>query len=253
VALTLGARPNRAMGDFRDRVYERYVSTLKDSAEIPGGRGFWAWCEENYLPLLAGLSIDARILELGCGGGEVLEFLRRAGFTAAQGIDVSPEQVAIAERKGLAARVLDARDALREADPGLDAVIAIDFVEHFAVPEIFELLEQVIASLRPGGRLILRTPNGGALLGGHVIYGDLSHLTIFAPASLRQTLRLAGFDDITIAECPPAGGTIGGRIRAPLWRAIAGTAAVLHRIETGKKQSIWTESMLCACRKPAAV
>jgi SAM-dependent methyltransferase len=238
------------MGDFRDRVYERYVTTFKDPVQTSGGRGFHAWCEENYLPLLAGLSREAFILELGCGAGQLLAFLRRAGFTNARGVDLSPEQVAIAQREGLNAQVLDARHALRVAERELDAVIAIDFLEHFSVDEIFELLEKVMVSLCPGGRLILRTPNGGALLGGHVIYGDLSHLTIFAPTSLRQTLRLAGFDEIVIRSCPPSHGTLGGRVRAPLWRAIAAGASVLHRIETGKEQSIWTESMLCVCRSP---
>jgi 2-polyprenyl-3-methyl-5-hydroxy-6-metoxy-1,4-benzoquinol methylase len=238
------------MGDFRDRVYEGYVSTFKDPVQAPGGRGFYAWCEDNYLPLLAGLGSDARVLELGCGSGELLEFLRRSGFTGARGVDLSPEQTAIAQRKGLDARLQDARDALREGELGLEAVIAIDFLEHFSVDEIFELLEKVMASLCPGGRLILRTPNGGALLGGHVIYGDISHLTIFAPTSLRQTLRLAGFDEIVIRSCPPSHGTLGGRVRAPLWRAIAAGASVLHRIETGKEQSIWTEGMLCVCRSP---
>jgi 2-polyprenyl-3-methyl-5-hydroxy-6-metoxy-1,4-benzoquinol methylase len=241
------------MGDFRDRVYDRYLSTLGDAADrrqTPGGRGFRAWCEENYFPLVAHLRRDARILELGCGAGELLDFLRQRGFTAAEGVDLSPEYVASAQRKGLAARVVDAREALLKADPGLDAVIAIEFVEHFSMEELLDLFDQVMAKLRPGGRLILRTPNGGALLGGHSIHSDITHVTIFSPASLHQTLRLAGFDEITVRECPPAHGTLAGRIRAPLWRAIATAACVVHRIETGKKQSIWTESMLCACRKP---
>ena len=247
------ALTDRTIGDFRERVYERYVTAHKDPVETPGGAGFQAWCEENYLPLLARLDSNARILELGCGGGELLEFLRSAGFRNVEGVDVSPEQVGLATKKGLLVRIQDAREALREADVGLDAIIAIDFLEHFSIAEIFELLDQVITKLRRGGLLLLRTPNGGALFGGHVIYGDVSHMTIFAPSSLGQTLRLAGFNEITIRQCPPARGTIGGRLRAPLWAAIAAAASALHRIETGKKQSIWTESMVCACRKPDSI
>jgi 2-polyprenyl-3-methyl-5-hydroxy-6-metoxy-1,4-benzoquinol methylase len=254
--LTFGGLPTHRMGDFRDRVYDRYLSSLGDSAarrEKPGGRGFQAWCEENYLPLVAHLPRDARILELGCGAGELLDFLRQQGFTKAEGVDLSPEYVASAQRKGLSARVVDAREALLKADPGLDCVIAIEFVEHFSMEELLDLLHQVMVKLRPGGRLILRTPNGGALLGGHSIYSDVTHVTIFSPASLYQTLRLAGFDEITIRDCPPAHGTLAGRVRALLWGAIATGAGLVHRIETGKKQSIWTESMLCACRKRCPV
>jgi 2-polyprenyl-3-methyl-5-hydroxy-6-metoxy-1,4-benzoquinol methylase len=239
------------MADLRERVYQRYVTTLKAPAAVPpGGRGFGAWCEENYLPLLGGIDRAAQILELGCGSGELLEFLRRSGFAAARGVDLSPEQIAIAQGKQLDARVMDARDALREAEGELDAVLAIDLIEHFPRDEVLELLEQILAGLRPGGRLLLRTPNGGALLGGHVIYGDLTHLTILAPSSLRQLLLLVGFDGITIRACPPAHGTVRGRVRAPLWGAISRVASAMHRIETGKQQSVWTESMLCGCLKP---
>lgn len=40
----------------------------------------------------------ARVLDLGCGTGALLEFLRKAGF-AARGIDASPEMIAIAEQR----------------------------------------------------------------------------------------------------------------------------------------------------------
>jgi hypothetical protein len=86
-------------------------------------------------------------------------------------------------------------------------------------------------------------------MGEHVIYGDLSHITIFLPSSLRQMLRWIGFQDITIRECPPAPGTLGGRIRARVWRTIAASVGLLYRIGTGKKESIWTESMLSVCSK----
>jgi len=51
---------------------------------------------------------SARILDLGCGHGAFIYFLREAGYTDVVGVDKSPEQVAEAKRLGI--------DGVHEAD-----------------------------------------------------------------------------------------------------------------------------------------
>ena len=83
-----------------------------------------------------------------------------------------------------------------------------------------------------------------------MIYGDLTHMTIFNPGSLLQLLTLSGFDQIEFFETGPAPMGLTGRLRAHRPRSvIRGAASLVRRIETGKLQRIWTENMICRCRR----
>jgi SAM-dependent methyltransferase len=242
------------VADFRAPLYARYVSTFKrelSRADERRLRSYWSWCEHRYRPLLAGLSPEARLLELGCGSGQMLEFLRREGFRNAAGIDLSPEQVAIARERGLDVQVADVFEHLARERGDRDAVLALDLFEHFDRPELLRLTAAVHGALVPGGRLILQTPNGGGLLPGAVVHGDLTHLTIFTPGSLMQLLAPAGFGEFTFVECGPVAKNLRGRVRRLLWRAVRGVANALRRIESGHAQEIWTASFICCCRKLA--
>ena len=180
------------MADFRQELYRRYVSTFTSASSKVDERvleSYWGWCDHKFLPLLAGLSRDAAILELGCGPGYMLEYLKRRGFAHAQGIDASEEQAQKAQGRGLDASVADAFAFLGSADAAFDAVVAIDFIEHFSRDEVLRLLASTHRALRDGGLLVLQTPNGEGLLPGSVIHGDLTHLTIFTAESLAQALR----------------------------------------------------------------
>ena len=239
------------MADFRTELYRRYVSTFK-AKQIERNdaalASYWKWCEFTYLPLLAEVPRDGAILELGCGPGPMLEFLQRHGYGAAHGIDVSEEQVHLAVERGLDARVADVFQFL-DADPGrYDAILAIDFVEHFTREELLRLLPAVRAALKPGGCFIVQTPNGAGLLPGAVVYGDLTHLTIFNPGSLEQLFRVTGFNDFTFRETGPVCKNLVGRVRWLLWRLVRLLANGLRRIEVGRSQAVWTENMICRCR-----
>jgi hypothetical protein len=83
-----------------------------------------------------------------------------------------------------------------------------------------------------------------------VIYGDLTHVTIFTPQSLAQLLRPAGFVDLAFYETGPVPIRLRGKLDLALWSGIKGLANLVRRIETGKRQSIWTETFLCRAFKP---
>ena len=97
--------------------------------------------------------------------------------------------------------------------------MALDFVEHFGKAEQIPLFEAINAALRSGGRLILETPTGRAVC-SQVIYGDLTHLTIFSEGSLSQLLKLTGFERMEFYETGPAPKDLKGRVRGILWRII---------------------------------
>jgi hypothetical protein len=103
-------------------------------------------------------------------------------------------------------------------------------------------------ALEDRGILIIQTPNGQGLFLHQVIYGDLTHLTVFTPESLRQLFSLAGFADFRFQETGPVGKNLYGKIRLILWKVIKKLANGIRKIETGKSQEIWTENMICYCK-----
>jgi 2-polyprenyl-3-methyl-5-hydroxy-6-metoxy-1,4-benzoquinol methylase len=241
--------------DFRKELYARYVSTFKDSeADASGGdrEGYLSWCNGKYGPLFDGMPRDTRILELGCGPGDMLEFLRRRGFEAVEGIDLSAEQVRIACDRGLNARVEDVFESLNVAGQRYGVILAVDFLEHFSKDELMRLMPAIRDALEPGGHLIVQTPNGQGLFSQQVIYGDLTHLTIFTPGSLSQLLRLFDFDEFLFVETGPVPKGFRGRLRVFAWRVIRRCLNLVRMIEAGKTQNVWTENMICVCTRRGA-
>ena len=232
---------------FREQLYGHYVSAFKGDA----AHGADAWWRYKYLPLLRGVRREADILDIGCGGGELLAFLGRHGFSYARGVDISAEQVALARLRGINAEVRDAFDALSERQ-SYDLVIAVDVLEHFSRDELLRLAPLLFGALKPGGRLLVQTANGAGLFPRQVIYGDLTHLTIFTPDSLAQLLRPCGFDALTFYETGPIPLRVRGKLNVALWHALKAVANAIRTVETGKRQSIWTENFICLARRPAA-
>ncbi|MGE5620909.1 MAG: class I SAM-dependent methyltransferase [Sphingomonadaceae bacterium] len=144
--------------------------------------------EAESLLELARLSPDARVLELGCGGGELLARLERRARLAV-GVDLSPEGLRLA-RLGGRASVLGARvESLPFRAGSFDAIVAQHLIEHLHYP--LEAMREWHRVLRPGGVLALVTPN--AAHPDPSLFYDPTHVSLFTRASLRSALEAAGF------------------------------------------------------------
>ena len=247
------------MDDARSKLYTRYVSTFKEDHRPVYTDPFpeTTWYEFSrerhyeylYLPLLDDCSPQARILELGCGEGDMLTFLSKHGFQNVTGIDVSEEQIAIARERGLNCEQADVFAYLEGQRASYDVIIAKDFFEHFTTEELLQLSSQIAEVLTDDGKLIIQTPNGRGLFPGQVMYGDLTHKTILTPQSLQQLLRPYGFTRFEFKEVGPTPTYILGVPRVIGWELIKAAANLMRLIEKGKSQRLWTENMLCLCTK----
>lgn len=97
----------------------------------------------------------SRILDVGCGVGQVLERLAQAGFEA-HGVDVSEPNIDRARRVSPFCRVYDGR-ALPYPDASFAAAGALNVLEHVEAPEAF--ISEVVRVCQPGGRIVLSSPN----------------------------------------------------------------------------------------------
>lgn len=93
----------------------------------------------------------ATCLEIGCGTGELLSFLERAGFQA-EGIDVNPNGVRAAVNRGLSASA----GYFKKADKKYDLIFAVDVLEHLENPR--QVVEDAISMLNPNGGVAIRVP-----------------------------------------------------------------------------------------------
>ncbi|MEJ2105279.1 MAG: class I SAM-dependent methyltransferase [Ignavibacteriaceae bacterium] len=238
--------------DFRKELYKKYDSAFKihisdfDEKSI---RKYWKWNDIKYLPLISGFSKNVKILELGCGRGYLLEYLRKHGFKNLKGIDISEEQINIAKKKGFDVKVFDAINFLNGSKEKFKVIFALDFIEHFHKTELIQLFEGIFNNLEDGGLFIFHTPNGQTILSPNLIYGDLTHLTIFTPNSALQILKVVGFDKIAFIETGPTRKNLNGLMRLILWKIIKFGNNIKRLVETGSTEKILTQNFIGVAQK----
>jgi cyclopropane-fatty-acyl-phospholipid synthase len=122
--------------------------------------------KHEYVAEQIGIGPGRRVLDLGCGWGPLLDFIRHRGATGV-GVTLSSAQAASCRTHGLDVHVRDAREVTREVFGQFDAVASLGAFEHFCSPddyrtgrqeEVYRALFGGIASVLPeGGRLYLQT------------------------------------------------------------------------------------------------
>lgn len=153
-----------------DETLSRYLDPAHD---VTGGRGL-------------------RILDLGCGPGNMLRRLRRWGTVV--GTDFSLDALAFARTKGVS-RVLSCDSiALPFASASFDCVIALDMLEH--VEDDVGTMREIRRVLRPDGVFLFTVPASMALWRHHdVMYG---HFRRYSRRDLRARVERA---DLRVSEC----------------------------------------------------
>lgn len=179
---------------YRSILYSKYHSTQivrHFHDQVAADRVYKA----EFLPHLPS-NKSASILEIGCGHGPFLQFLKSKGYSSASGCDLSPEQVEIAKTNGLTVELADARDFL--SGKSADVIVAIDLLEHCTKNEAVELLQLVKSVLKPGGFALFRVPNAGADFAGQYIYGDFTHELFLTDNSAIQLFQAVGFGKVDV-------------------------------------------------------
>ena len=124
--------------------------------------------EEQILPLAAEHLAGAhRVLDVGCGEGQISRLAIAGGARVAIGVDPTWAQVDVAAARGGGARYGRAgAGALPFADGAFDAVVACLVFEH--IRDVDDAIAEVARVLEPGGRFVfflnhplLQTPNSG--------------------------------------------------------------------------------------------
>jgi cyclopropane-fatty-acyl-phospholipid synthase len=155
-----------------DRIFRLSLGELADFSGAKYDGDFSLTLEQaqrrkhEYVAEQIGIEPGRRILDLGCGWGPLLAFIRERGATGV-GVTLSSAQAQSCRRHGLDVHLRDARAVGRDDFGGFDAVASLGAFEHFCSFEEFEagrqdeiyanLFDKIAELLPDGGRLYLQT------------------------------------------------------------------------------------------------
>jgi SAM-dependent methyltransferase len=150
----------------------------------------------DYVALARG---QQPVIDVGCGRGEFLIACRDAGI-AARGFDTNERSVADLVARGIEATVAGVPGCFATIGAAsIGTIVAMHVVEHLSVDALFALFTESARALRPGGLLIIETPNAESLaVSASEFWRDPTHLAPRHPAALTLLGREHGFaiDDV---------------------------------------------------------
>ena len=129
------------------------------------------------------------LVDLGTADGALVEVARSRGLDA-RGLDVTD-------------KIDFETDALPLADNSVDVVTAVSLIEHLRSPRM--MLAETLRVLKPGGAMILVTPNWRYSY--REFFDDPTHVHPYTERSIRFTLKSGGFETPLVVPwivCKPA-------------------------------------------------
>jgi 2-polyprenyl-3-methyl-5-hydroxy-6-metoxy-1,4-benzoquinol methylase len=209
----------RPIGEDIGRLYASYYTHGVERGSPLQGNGFWPMCRRGVLEAYGYLGVArssterllgramhfvppvwdeceeivrsvpgpprGRLLDVGCGDGYFLRVMQELGWTV-QGLEPDPRAAGFARAHGLEILEMPIERAPLDRN-GFDAITMSHVIEH--VPDPVAVLSDARRALKPGGILLVSTPNANSW--GHSMFGPSwypleppRHFHIFRPENL---------------------------------------------------------------------
>ena len=170
-------------GDYYTLAYDNTESVERE----------WGFRWRYILRQIVTTQTGVRLLDVGAGNGYFVFLARRDFGLAAEGVEISEAEIAFARDKfGVQLR----KAPLRNLPASYDVVTSFNVVEHVKDPK--RLLADMAERLRPGGLLVLTTPNPACIhrrLQGLKKWGMVDpphHINLFPRDALKQLIVETG-------------------------------------------------------------
>jgi 2-polyprenyl-3-methyl-5-hydroxy-6-metoxy-1,4-benzoquinol methylase len=238
-------------GNYHTQLFDEDSEEAQRMARIAG----------NHMRFLERVADRGRLVDIGCSTGAFLERADRAGFSAS-GVEYSRDSARVAaKRTGLNIETGGIHDC-NLALGSIDVITMFDVIEH--VPDPAEDLARAFTLLRPGGWLVLSTPNIDGLFprASQPLAKVLNywphpeapyHLFQFSVATLGALVTAAGFEPGPVEhhaiDLAYSFGTLRTLVKSPKRLAYAAAFAPLAKLGPLVGQGDW---FYMAARKPLA-
>lgn len=192
---------------------------------------------------------NAKILDWGCGGGGLIDYLKSLGCSSVNGLEVNltfaREDIYIDS---------DTIAWLEKRPEKYDVIITCESVYYVVKSEQERLWFAFYGALAPGGKIIVMTFNGAIESSNWIFQKDLAIKLIPNEVLLRNLAISAGFESINLFSVVPANQTLVGKIVSYLFNAFRVVSYKLKYIsERGldsQNPTIFTKQILLKATKP---
>lgn len=238
----------------RAELFDKYLTTAFCDLNPRGPRQWHLGSYDRIYGHILPDNKNIKILDIGCGMGHFLWYLKKKGYTNLLGVDISKEAIAFCKRNVIANVLLinNLSQFLKKHQNSFDLIVMNDVLEHIIKKNIIRTLREIGHSLKNAGTLLVKVPNATQLLAGYSRYLDFTHETVFTEKSLLQVLKIAGYTRVKIigerdvrVDTPRAALV---NITRALWRL---NLKLIYKIERGRTANpkIFSVALIAIARK----
>lgn len=184
---------------YRKKLFDKYLTSIY-LAHHKTDPKYWPLSGYDYaFAKLLPRDMTANILDIGCGTGEFLYYLKNKGYQDVIGVDVSAEAIALCNNNKINnAKLITNLEKFLIQKNKYEVIFLNDVLEHISKEKIIDILQSIYNGLTLSGYLVIKTPNAASFTSVYARYQDFTHEVIFTEQSLRQILNVSGFKKITI-------------------------------------------------------
>ena len=190
--------------DFSQCDFSKYYSDTSmpiDYFKMFGKNESIDYYEEILSTFSRYLSPQSRIIEIGCGTGDFLVFLKNNGYSDVIGIDVSKKCIEQAKQKQVNCYIADIADVNFDSDHRYDVVILSHTLEHILDSGL--CIENVKKLMKPNGLLYIEVPDASRYCDVNLspfFFLTYEHLTHYSHQTLRNLGVKSGLKDILFKQ-----------------------------------------------------
>lgn len=134
----------------------------------------------------------SKIVDLGCGQGHFLNFLKSEGYNNFLGVDLVKENIAICKKLGLNSKIGDIFLELKKSR-GSKVFVLSNLLEHFSHKDIIKILNLMYKYLDKKGKCLIIIPNCNNVNGLATYFSDVTHKSALTEKSFTDLIRKTKF------------------------------------------------------------